>query len=95
MDGSLKNGPRKGGPKVKCENIIKRNAWVNFLKGRSAMTPNRLYADEEVSNIMNIKYSQSELRDRIVQMITEPNSTWLTLKRAKYLTPKTYFGSYA
>lgn len=70
MDGSLKNEPRKGDPKVKCENIVKRDAWVNFLKGRSAMTPNRLYADEEVSNIMNIKYSQDELRDHIVQMIT-------------------------
>ena len=94
IDGSLKNGLRKGDPKVKCENIVKRDTWVNYLKTRRNATSDKTYSEREIWNIRNKRYSQGELQDCIFQMITEPNSTWQTLKKAKYLTPKTYFGTY-
>ena len=35
VEGSMKKGERNGDPKVKCENINKRDRWVNHLKKKN------------------------------------------------------------
>lgn len=94
-EGSLKYGKRRGDPKVKCELILKRQSWVTYLHQKQNATNTREYSKSELHDMDNKRFSQAKLQNCIAQMITDPNDTWLQLKREKYLTPKTYFGTYA
>ena len=95
MEGPMKNGPKKGAPKVKCEIIQKRDLWVCYLnKQRDAMTLIS-HNNNDLSKIKNLQFSQNKLRECIAQTVTTPNTTWLALKQKSYSTPKTYFGKYA
>ena len=91
----MKNGPKKGAPKVKCELIQKRDLWVRYLNKRRDATTSISHNNNDLSEIENLRFSQNELRECIAQTVTTPNPTWLALKRKSYSTPKTYFGTYA
>lgn len=93
VEGSLKNGKRKGDPKVKCENIIKRDCWVNYLEQRRTLTISKKFNKADIKQLQKSQFSQSGLQLQIAEMITTPNNTWLTLKKRKYLTPTNYFGT--
>ena len=95
MEGSMKNGPKKGAPKVKCDLIQKRDLWVHYLNKRRDATTSISHNNNDLSKIENLRLSQNELHERIAQTVTTPNPTWLALKRKSYSTPKTYFGTYA
>ena len=93
MEGSLKNGQRNGDPKVKCENINKRDRWVNYLQQQRDATQSRGFTASDIKCFRTTRFSQSGIQLRITQIITDPNETWLTLKKKEYLTPTNYFGT--
>lgn len=92
VEGSMKKGERNGDPKVKCENINKRDRWVNYLKKKKSTTSRR-FGKSEIRQFRRSKFSQSGLKLQIAEMITSPNERWLALKKKKYLTPTNYFGT--
>ena len=47
LDGHLKNNTTKGGPKVKCLLITKRDSWVAFLHQRKEETSIKVFSDVE------------------------------------------------
>ena len=56
----------------------------------------------EIKHPHKSRYSHSDLQQPIEEKITNPNETWLILKRKEYMTPrkeymtpKTYLGTYS
>jgi len=47
LNGHLKNNTKKGGPKVKCLLITKRDCWVAFLHQKTEHTRTKVYSDSE------------------------------------------------
>merc|ERR1712051_432319 len=43
LDGHLKNNTKKGGPKVKCLLIVKRDRWVVFLHQKKEHTRTKVF----------------------------------------------------
>ncbi len=80
---------------MRCELIVKRKLWVNYLSQGRDTTKTVTYSNEDLENILNLQYSQSQLHKCIAKTIMKPNKTWLALKITKYITPKTYFRTYA
>ena len=95
IDGSMKNGKKKGDPKVKCELILKRNRWVHYLQQQRCATTAKKYKKSEIKHFHESRYSQSAVQNSIADIIINPNDTWLALKRTDYLTPASYFGTYS
>ena len=93
VEGSMKNGQRNGDPKVKCENIKKRDCWVKYLEQQRDLTTSRKFDKSRIRRFRKTRFSQSCLQLQIAHMITTPNETWLALKKRKYLTPTNYFGT--
>jgi len=94
IEGSLKKGAKKGDSKVKCELIKKRERWVQYLEQQRNATTSKNYQTSDIKHLHQSRYSQSDLQIQIAKKITQPNETWLTLKKKEYMTPKTYFGTY-
>ena len=93
LQGSLKNGKRKGDPKENCILINKRERWVNYLLHQRQKTRHEEYTDSTIKELKAKCFSQHNVRDGIAQIITNPNETWLELKRNRYTLDKTYFGN--
>ena len=66
---------------------------ATFLTQYSAHPSDYLRYPQKINKIRKTRFSQSGLQLRIAQMITDPNETWLTLKKKEYLTPTNYFGT--
>ena len=94
LEGSKKNNPTKGGPKLKCELIIKRDRWVKHLREQHDSRIPKTFSETEIEQFNKRKFTQAAVQHRIANMITDPNETWLSLKTNEYLTPQTYFGTY-
>ena len=95
LEGSMKINPRRGGPRlIKCETVVKRDRWVNYLKEKQAVTSTNNYTQSDIKRFHSQRYSQTELRNKITQMITTPNETWQKLKRDNYLAPSNFFKNY-
>ena len=95
-EGHLKNNTKKGGPKLKCTLIEKRDRWVKYLHKKRQDTKQEIFSDLEKENIRKVKYTQVQVREHIVDMITTPNDSWAERKRGdKYSIPRNYFGQYA
>lgn len=95
IDGSMKKGRKNGDDKMKCELILKRDRWVSYLQEQHLATKSELYKISDIKRFHDIRFSQSEIQLGIAQMITDPNDTWLALKRKDYLTPASYFGTFS
>ncbi len=87
LDGNITN----------CFKINKRQAWVNHLLEQSQLTSSGGYSERRVNKTekkMPKKLSLLEnvdLKQAIVEIITNPNKNWKKLKREKYMTEKSYF----
>ena len=61
VEGYLKNGQQNGDPKVKCENIQKRDCWVNYLKQQQDSTASRKFNKSEIRRFHKTRFTQSDL----------------------------------
>ena len=96
LDGHKKNNAKKGGPKVKCLLITKRERWVEFLHTKMKQTGIRVFTDTDKCKIRAVKHTQADVRERIATIITTPNESWAAKKKTdKYAIPQNYFGQYA
>ena len=96
LDGHLKNNTTKGGPKVKCLLINKRDRWVEFLHQRKEQTRIKVFSDVEKRKLQTVKHTQGEVRERIATTITTPNESWAKRrKHEKYTLSRSFFGQYA
>ena len=96
LDGHLKNNTTKGGPKVKCLLINKRDRWVEFLHQRKEQTRLKVFSDVEKRKLRTVKHTQGEVRERIATTITTPNESWAKRrKHDKYTLSRSFFGQYA
>ena len=96
LDGHLKNNTIKGGPKVKCLLITKRDHWVAFLHQRKEETSINVFSDVEKRELRTVTHTQSEVRERIATIITTPSVSWAKRrKHKKYALAKSFFGQYA
>jgi hypothetical protein len=80
-----------------CLKINKRQEWVNHLLEQSQQTSLGQYSERRVNKIekkMPKKLSLLEnvdLKQAIMEIITNPNENWKKLKRENYMTEKSYF----
>lgn len=96
LDGHLKNNTTKGGPKVKCLLITKRDSWVAFLHQRKEETSIKVFSDVEKRELRTVTHTQSEVRERIATIIITPSASWAKRrKHKKYTLAKSFFGQYA
>ena len=96
LDGHLKNNTKKGGPKVQCLLIIKRDRWVAFLHQKKEHTRTKVFSGDEKKEMRTVKYTQGEVRERIAATITTPNKSWAKRrKHKKYALSRSFFGQYA
>ena len=96
LDGHLKNNTTKGGPKVKCLLIIKRDRCVTFLHQRKEETSIKVFSNVEKRELRTVTHTQSEVRERIATIITTPSVSWAERrKHKKYILAKSFFGQYA
>ena len=96
LDGHLKNSTTKGGPKVKCLLITKRDRWVEFLHQKKEHTRTKLFNETEKREMRTIRHTQGQVRERIATIITTPNESWAKRrKHKKYALTKSFFGQYA
>ena len=94
LEGSKRKNPTKGGPKLKCELIIKRDRWVKYLQEQYNSRTQKTFLDIDIESFNKTRFAQAEVQERIAHMITDPNETWLHLKTNEYGTPANYFGTY-
>jgi len=96
LEGHKKNGNNKGDPKVKCLLVTKRERWVEYLHQKRERTPKRVFKASAKRKIAKTKYTQIEVRERIANIITNPNAAWAKRKKTEmYSIPRNYFGQYA
>lgn len=96
LEGHKKNNTRKGGPKVKCLLITKRERWVAFLHKKMEHTRPNVFSKSDKRKIRAAKHTQAEVMERISAIITTPNKSWAKRKKQeKYSIPRNYFGQYA
>lgn len=96
LEGHKKNNTKKGGPRVKCLLINKRERWVAFLHRKMEHTTARVFSDCDKRKLRTVKHTQAEVRERIAASITAPNKSWAQRKKQeKYAIPRNYFGQYA
>lgn len=91
--GALRKGAKKGDPRRYCKLINKREQWVSYLARRREETTRNEYTDKDIRLLKNKRFSQAETREGIVDIITQPNTTWLLQKRSNYRMQTTYFGT--
>ena len=91
--GALKKGKRNGDAKVNCVLIDKRDKWVRYLTKKGNNTTKKIYTEEHIEYLRRKRFSRAQTRDGIVDIITEPNESWLHQKREHYRIQKTYFGN--
>ena len=77
--------------KHKCELILKRDRWVEYLKTRCQATPSLGYSKSKLDELHSIRFSQDELKASIANTIQNPNETWKEFRRTKYLKTRAYF----
>lgn len=95
-EGHLRKNKKKGGPKLKCTLIEKRDHWIKYLQKKRQETKQEIFSDLEKQNMRKVKYTQVQVRERIVDMIITPNESWAKQKRGdKYSIPRNYFGQHA
>lgn len=82
-DGAKKKAKKATDPKVECILIKKRRLWVEYLQERQQATANRNYTKPQRESMKQQKYTQIEVREGIVDIILNPNPTWLKLKRTR------------
>ena len=93
-DGALKNGNRPGDAKVNCVLIDKREQWVRHLTIREQNTTRKQYTMTEMKQFKATRFTQFQTRDGIMDMVTQPNKSWLRLKRTeKYRVQNNFFGT--
>ena len=92
-EGGLKKGPRPGDPKVKCELLVKRDQWIKYLEKCRDKTIKRTFTTDDVARMKKTRFTPGEVRNNIADIITNPNETWYALKKDKFLTNKTFFGT--
>ena len=79
-----------------CLKINKRQEWVNHLLKQSQLTSSGQYSERRGNKIekkMPKKLSllkHVDLKQTILEIITNPNENWKKLKREKYMTEKSY-----
>ena len=96
LEGHKKNNTTKGGPKVKCLLITKRDRWISFLQKEMKRTRVNVFSDYHKQKIRTTKYTQAEVTERIAAVITTPNKSWAKQKKQeRYSIPRNYFGQYA
>ena len=94
----MKYAKRKGDPKakVKCLLITKRERWVDFLDSKKEETQTRIFTKLDKEAMIMARHSQSDVRECIANIITEPNISWANLKKTtRYAIPRNYFSQYA
>ena len=92
----MKYAKRKGDPKIKCLLVTKRERWVEYLANKKGDTRQRIFRSTEKETMMKIRHSQSDVKERIADIITKPNKSWATRKKTRqYAIPRNYFGQYA
>ena len=72
---------KKGGPKVKCLLIVKRDRWVAFLHQKKEHTRTKVFDAVEKKKLRTVKHTQGEVRERIAATITAPNKYWAERKK--------------
>ena len=96
LEGHMKNGKKKGGPKEKCVLITKRDKWVEYLHRKQSQTNTAFFNTDDKTRMTSVQHSQEEIREMIAAMITTPNKSWTKRKKqAKYSIPRNYSGQYA
>ena len=88
----MKNAKKKGAPKEKCMLIDKRERWFDYLKERKHKTMGKEYKRSKMKRMKRTCFTQAAVREGIANIITDPNTRWLCLKKAQYTDEKTYFG---
>ena len=92
VEGSLKMG-KKGQPKTKCVWVSRRDQWVQYLTNRKENTTTPEYTSTYITHMTTVNYTQGEVRDSIVEIITNPNENWANEKRSTlYRVPPNFFG---
>lgn len=88
---------KSDGSREPNETSQKRRKWVNYLLNKMSNTTNRY--DKKRRDMMELRieheirnsgYSRRDIRIRIAEMITNPNSTWKSL-RQRYTAPRSFF----
>jgi hypothetical protein len=80
-----------------CLKINKRQNWVDHLLQQNHLTSTKQYTEKQMKKVerklpKNIQLlKQAKLQRAISEIITNPNKTWMNLKREKYMVPKSYF----
>ena len=92
-EGGLKKGATRGDPKVKCELLVKRDQWIKYLEKCKDKTQKREFTSKDITTMLNTRYKPSEVKDKIADMVTNPNQTWRASKKKDFLINKTYFGT--
>ena len=96
LEGHMKNGKKKGGPKEKCVLITKRDKWVEYLHRKQSQTNTAFFNTDDKTRMTSVQHSQEEIREMIAAINTTPNKSWTKRKKqAKYSIPRNYFGQYA
>ncbi len=96
--GTKKNNKKKDGSRIKGENALKRDKWVEFLRQKAISTKQIRFTENAVSAMEHaINHALTEdifhgkdLKSMIVNMLTDPNGSW-KLRREKYLIPQSFF----
>ena len=92
VEGSLKLG-KKGQPKTKCVWVSRRDQWVQYLTNKKEKTKTHQYTSTYKRYMKSVNYTQGEVRDSIIDIITNPNDNWARTKRsAHFHAPKNFFG---
>ncbi len=96
LEGHMKHAKKKGDPKIKCLLVTKRERWVEYLANKKDGTQQKKFSTAKKEAMMKVTHSQSDVKERIADIITKPNKSWATRKRnTQYAIPRNYFGQYA
>ena len=99
--GALKWDENNDGMRIKCKRVLQRKQWVEYLNEISIGTRAGTYSDEALDNIASTtldqaingkRYNASEIDNRIMTMLHQPNSAWAQVKMSKkYTVPRVFF----
>ena len=81
LEGHMKNGKKKGGPKDKCVLITKRDKWVEYLHRKQSQINTAFFNTDDKTNMASVQQSQEEIREMIAAMITTLNKSWTKRKK--------------
>lgn len=90
-DGTKKKGKKASDPKVECVLINKRRLWVQYLHERQKATTARNFTERQRREMKAKRYTQVRVREGIIDIITDPNSSWLRLKRTMYRIDRSFY----